>query len=157
MLFRAAILTSLLASIALAIAAPSLAAEAPALKCSTALSPEHAAVKSLMEKESGATIDDKWLEIAPIDLDRDGTPELFVMAINTDYFCGDAGCRPTIYAKDGDGWRKLDLGLNDFTNSAPDMWSVEKKPQNGHLVLVLKESQFTARYVWDGAAYSEAQ
>lgn len=154
---RSAVLTSLLACIALTTAAPSLAARAPALNFSTALSPEHAAVKALMEKESGATIDDKWLEIAPIDLDRDGIPELFVMAINTDYFCGDAGCRPSIYKKDGAGWIKLEIGLNDFTNSDPDMWSVEKKPQNGHLVLVLKESRFTARYVWDGTAYSEAQ
>jgi len=140
----------------IALSTPALASQAPTLNFSVAPSPEHAAVKALMEKESGATIDDKWLEIAPIDLNLDGTPEFFVMAINTDYFCGDAGCRPSIYERDGDGWKKLDIGLNDFTNSDPDMWSVEAKPQNGHLVLVLKESRFTARYVWDGAAYSEA-
>lgn len=152
---RSAILTSLLVCTALSVATSTFAAKAPALHFSTALSPEHVAVKALMEQESGTTIEDKWLEIAPIDLDGDGTPELFAMAVNTDYFCGDAGCRPSIYKKDGAGWKKIDMGLNDFTNSETDMWSVEKKPQNGHLVLVLKESRFTARFVWDGSAYSE--
>lgn len=136
------------------VASPALAANAPVLTFSTALSPTHAAVKALLEQQSGATIEDKWLNIAPIDLDGDGTPELFVMPVNTDYFCGDAGCRPTIFKSDGAGWKQIDIGLNDFTNSDPGMWSVDAKPQNGHLVLVLTESNFTARFAWDGTAYS---
>ena len=152
MSIRSAALTSL-ASCLLA-SAPALAANAPTLAFSTAPSPAHAAVKALLEQQSGATIEDKWLEIAPIDLDGDGTPELFVMPINTDYFCGDAGCRPSIFKSDGVGWKRIDIGLNDFTNSDPGMWSVDPKPQNGHLVLVLTESQFTAHFAWDGTAYT---
>ena len=139
------------------VASPALAADVPVLTFSTAPSPAHSAVRTLLEQQSGATIEDKWLNIASIDLDGDGTPELFVMPINTDYFCGDAGCRPSIFKSDGAGWKQIDIGLNDFTNSEPGMWSVDAKPQNGHLVLVLTESQFIARFAWDGTAYSEAE
>lgn len=136
--------------------APAMAEQVPTLHFSSAASPEHTAVKALMEKEGSVTIQDKFLEIAPIDLDLDGTPELFAMATNADYFCGDAGCVPRIYKRDGNGWKQIDIGLNDFINGDPADWSVERKPENGHLVLVLTESHFTSRYIWDGSAYSSA-
>ena len=129
------------------------AAAAPALVFSTAASPEHDAIKALMQQEGGVDIKDKWLNIAPIDLDLDGVPELFVMAINTDYFCGDAGCVPEIYQRDGQGWRKIDLGLNEFINSDLADWTVLPEPQHGRLALKLTESQFSTTFVWDGTGY----
>lgn len=134
-----------------------MAAKVQMLHFSTATTPEHEAIKALMDKESGVTIDDKWLSIAPLDLDLDGIPEYFAMAVNTDYFCGDAGCRPELFKRQGTGWTEIPLGLNEFTNSELGDWSVERKPEYGHLVLVLTESKFKTRYLWDGTAYSSAE
>jgi hypothetical protein len=140
------------AAIAVALAAPAVAA--PALQFSTAVTPEHNAIKALMEKEGGVTIEDKWLNIAPIDLDLDGTPELFVMAVNTDYFCGTAGCLPMIYKQDGGKWTEIDLGMNEFINSQPSDWTVGDQLVNKHRVLIMTLSRVTSRFIWNAGAYS---
>ena len=110
----------------------------PVLVFSSAPSPARDAAKAMMEKEAGLIIDDKSMEVAQIDIDADGTPELFAFAINTDYFCGDAGCVPRLYRKNGEGWQQVDFGLNDFINGSPDDWSIASKPKSGHLVFVLQ-------------------
>jgi hypothetical protein len=47
----------------------------------------------------------------------------------------------------------VEFALNEFINSAPDMWSLAPEPEAGHVVFVLTESQFESRFIWDGAAY----
>lgn len=136
----------------LLVTAPAAAAEVQTLNFTNLDSPSHFAARALMEQEAGAAIDDKFVLITELDLDFDGTDEIFAFAY-TDWFCGTAGCTPRIYSPDGDGWNEIQIGLNEFINSYPENWSVAPEPQNGHVALVLTESEFTTTFVWDGAAY----
>jgi hypothetical protein len=147
---------AVLAFAASAALSPAFAASTSGLNFSAAATADRPAIKALMEKESGTGIEDKWLGIAPLPAGPDGEPQVLAMAINVDYFCGDAGCRPELLTKLAAGWTKIDLGLDDFINSDPDDWSVEKNPELGHIVLVLTESKFKTRFVWDGSGYSSA-
>jgi hypothetical protein len=136
----------------LLLAGPAAAAEVPVLNFTNVDSPSHFAARALMEQEMGAEIGDEFVLITEIDLDFDGADEVFAFAY-TDWFCGTAGCVPRIYSPDGDGWNEIQIGLNEFINSYPENWSVAPEPQNGHVALVLTESNFATTFVWDGTAY----
>lgn len=138
--------------LALLFAGPAVAAEAQSLHFTNLDSPSHFAARALMEQEMGEPIGDEFVLIAEIDLDFDGTDEIIAFAY-TSWFCGSAGCVPRIYSPDGDGWREIEIGLDEFINGYPEHWSVAPDPQNGHVVLIFTKSSFTTTFVWGGTAY----
>ena len=131
------------------------AAGGSTLSFSTKPSPDRVAIEKVLSKQSGSPVNDKWLQLAEVDIDGDGTPEVFAVAMNSDYYCGDAGCIPVLLQRQGKSWRAIDFGLNSLTNGQPEDWSIAPDRKNGHVVFVMSETTFTTRFVWDGTGYTE--
>jgi hypothetical protein len=136
------------------LAAPALAAEP--LEFSSEPGPALNIARTLMGEERGAPLhDDEIAQVALIDLDGDGTRDIFAFA-DSSYFCGTAGCVPRLYRLDRDTgqWHELPIESDTFLNGDPSMWSVGDKGPNGWLELKFTTSDIRIALTWNGSAYS---
>ena len=105
--------------------------------------------QTLLEAERGEPIEDEYVSVARVDLNRDGADDIFAFA-DASYFCGSAGCIPRLYVADGDGW--TEAPIDELVNGEPPMWSIAPEPVNGWLALVFDGEGGRATLVWDGTA-----
>lgn len=144
----------LIVTLAFALAATSALAEP--LEFSSAPGPALNIARALMGEERGTPLaDDETLTVALVDLDGDGTRDIFAFA-DASYFCGTAGCIPRLYRleRDTGKWSELPIETGAFTNGDPSMWSVGDPDANGWRTLTFASSDMRLVLAWNGAAYS---
>lgn len=144
---------TLLAMLILTVLSASPAA-AQGLKFSGEPSAARDVAERLMEAEMGEDIESAYVTVAEVDIDFDGRPEIFAFADWT-YFCGSAGCVPRLYADTDAGWVEVEFGTDSFINSAPEMWSLDPEPINGHVVFVLTKTASVSRFDFVSGGYIE--
>lgn len=135
--------------------APTLAAEP--LEFSSEPGPALNIARTLMGEERGAAMrDDETMQVALIDLDGDGTRDIFAFA-DSSYFCGTAGCVPRLYRleRDTGQWHELPIESDTFLNGEPSMWSVGEKGPNGWLDLKFTTPDLKLTFEWNGKAYAQ--
>lgn len=139
----------------LGLATPAFAAEP--LEFSSEPGPALNIARTLMGEERGAPLrDDEIAQIALIDLDGDGTRDIFAFA-DSSYFCGTAGCVPRLYRlqRDTGQWHELPIESDTFLNGEPAMWSVGDKGPSGWLDLLFTNPDLKLTFEWNGTAYQQ--
>ncbi len=137
----------------LALATPALA---ETLEFSSEPGPALNIARTLMSEERGEPLhDDEIVSIALVDLDGDGTRDIFAFA-DASYFCGTAGCIPRLYRleRDTGKWSELPIKTGAFINGEPSMWTVGEPDANGWRTLTFSSSDMKLVLAWNGEAYS---
>lgn len=139
-----------------AIAAAATPALAGPLAFSSDPGPALDTARALMSEERGTPLTDEVVSVALVDLDGDGTQEIFAFA-DASYFCGSAGCVPRLYRLEpGTGrWSELPIESEAFINGDPSMWTVGETGPGGWLDLVFAASDATLTFTWNGEAYTD--
>jgi hypothetical protein len=112
-------------------------------------------VRNLMAQERGeAFTEDETVSISLVDLDGDGTRDLFAFA-DSSYFCGSAGCIPRIYRLEASTakWLELPIVSEATINGEPAMWTVGDPDSSGWRTLEFRNDVVTLEFHWDGEAY----
>lgn len=107
----------------------------------------------LMEREAGAPIALENMAVSEVDLDRDGTPEIFAYAMATPFFCSDKGCLPRIYRKTGEEWLNVLSDETGITRGGPTNVSLVGMANEGFSDILLG----SVLIEWDGGSYREYQ
>ncbi len=150
---------ALLAFAGLALAAPAIAAEAGPLVFSTEPGPALNIARTLMSEERGEPLrDDEVVSVSLVDLDEDGTSEIFAFA-DASYFCGSAGCIPRLYRLDRGTarWHELPIEAEAFINAAPENWSVAPAHAGPWSVLRLSTDVLNLYFAWNGEAFVQVE
>lgn len=143
---------TLLAAVIALMAGPALAEP---LEFSAADSPALNIARNLMTQERGeAFAEGESVSIALVDLDGDGTRDIFAFA-DSSYFCGSAGCIPRLYRLEASTakWLELPITSEATINGEPAMWSVGDPDSSGWRTLEFRNEVVTLVFHWDGAAY----
>lgn len=131
------------------------AAIAEPLDFSSEDSPALSIARNLMTQERGeAFAEGDTVSIALVDLDGDGTRDIFAFA-DSSYFCGSAGCIPRLYRLEASTAKWLELPINSeaMINGEPLMWSVGEPDSSGWRTLQFRNEVVTLEFHWDGEAY----
>ncbi len=145
----------LLAAALAALASPALAADAGPLAFSTEPGPAVNIARALMgEEREEALTDDEIVSVALVDLDEDGTSEIFAFA-DAIYFCGTAGCVPRLYQLDRSTakWRELPFETDAMLNSEPAHWSIAPAKAGNWSVLEMRTDMMRLYFAWNGEAF----
>jgi hypothetical protein len=148
---RPLVLVAALAALAL----PALAADAGPLAFSTEPGPALNIARALLgEEREEALRDDEIVSVAVVDLDEDGTSEIFAFA-DASYFCGSAGCVPRLYQLDRSTakWRELPFATDAMLNSEPAHWSIAPAKAGTWSVLEMKTEVLRLYFAWNGEAF----
>ena len=143
--------TLLTAAFAL-MAGPALAEQ---LEFSSAEGPALNIARNLMTEERGeAFAEGDTVSIALIDLDGDGTRDIFAFA-DSSYFCGSAGCIPRLYRLEASTakWLELPVVSEATINGEAKMWSVGDPDSSGWRTLEFRNEVVALDFHWDGEAY----
>ena len=111
--------------------------------------------RNLMAQERGeAFTEGETVSIALVDLDGDGTRDLFAFA-DSSYFCGSAGCIPRLYRLEAStaNWLELPIVSEATINGEPAMWTVGDPDSSGWQTLEFRNDVVTLEFHWDGEAY----
>lgn len=147
----------LVAAALLALAGPALAAGPIAF--SSEPGPALNIARALMGEERGEPLtDEEIVSIALIDLDEDGTSDIFAFA-DASYFCGTAGCIPRLYRLDRDTakWTELPIETDAFINAAPENWSIAPAHAGTWKVLQLETDILRLYFAWNGEAFVQVE
>ncbi|MGV3491071.1 MAG: hypothetical protein ACO1OG_07080 [Devosia sp.] len=139
------------------LATPALAAGP--IEFSSEPNPALSIARTLMGEEQGEPLeDDEVVTIALIDLDEDGTNDIFAFA-ETPYFCGTAGCVPRLYRlnRDTAKWEDLPFETDALINAAPENWSVAPAHAGTWKVLELRTDVVRLYFAWNGSAFVQVQ
>lgn len=150
---------ALLACLGLALAAPTVGAEAGPLSFSSEPGPALNIARTLMGEERGEPLhDDEIVSVALVDLDEDGTSEIFAFA-DASYFCGSAGCIPRLYRLDRGTarWRELPIEADAFINAAPENWAIAPAHAGPWSVLQLRTDVLNLYFAFNGEAFVQVQ
>jgi hypothetical protein len=131
------------------------AAHAEPLTFSTEDGPALNIARNLMTQERGeAFIEGDVVSVALVDLDGDGTRDIFAFA-DSSYFCGSAGCIPRLYRLEASTakWLELPIESEATINGEPAMWSVEEPDSSGWRTLEFRNDVVTLDFHWNGEAY----
>ena len=93
------------------------------------------------------------MQVAEVDLDGDGTAEIFAYALATPFFCTDRGCLPRIYRRTGDVWLNILVDETGITRGGPTNISVIGMAKDGFSDILLGSVVIE----WDGVSYREYQ
>ncbi len=143
------------AALLAAISFPVAAAEPGQLSFSTDPGPAANIARTLMGAERGTPLlDDDVVEVALVDIDEDGTSEIFAFA-DSSYFCGSAGCVPRIYRLDRDTgkWNELPIETEAVINSEPANWSIAPAHAGNWSVLQMQTGVVRLYLAWNGTAF----
>lgn len=138
---------------ALLLIGPASAAEP--LEFSSDAGPALNIARALMSEERGTALrEDENLRVALIDLDGDGTRDIFAFA-DASYFCGSAGCVPRLYrlARDTGKWHEMPIESAAPINGEPQMWSVGDTGPHGWLELKFTSPDLKLSFESDGKGY----
>lgn len=138
------------------LAAPALAAP---LEFSDAPGPAQNIARTLMNEERGTPMPDAdKISVAILDLDGDGTDEIFAFA-DASYFCGSAGCVPRLYRLDTSTmhWDQIAFDTDEVINGDPSMWSLGDRSANGWVTFLFKGPDHPITFAWTGKAYAPAE
>jgi hypothetical protein len=141
--------------LAAAIALMASAAQAEPLEFSSADGPALNIARNLMVQERGeAFTEGESVSVALIDLDGDGTRDIFAFA-DSSYFCGSAGCIPRLYRLEASTakWLELPIVSEATINGEPPMWTVGDPDSSGWRTLEFRNDLVTLEFHWDGEAY----
>lgn len=144
---------SLLLGILVLATAPAMGAEP--LEFSMEAGPALDIARNLMTEERGEPFNDaETVTIALVDLDGDGTRDIFAFA-DASYFCGSAGCIPRLYRLEASEakWLELPLESEAMLNGEPAMWSVGEADESGWRRLEFRNDVVTLEFHWNGEAY----
>jgi hypothetical protein len=145
---------------ALAALAPSVfAADAGPITFSSEPGPALNIARTLMgEEREEALRDDEIVSVTLVDLDEDGTSEIFAFA-DASYFCGTAGCIPRLYQLDRSTakWHELPIETDAMLNSAPANWSIAPAKAGSWSVLEMKTDLLTLYFAWNGEAFVKVE
>ena len=111
--------------------------------------------RNLMTQERGEAFGEgETVSIALVDLDGDGTRDIFAFA-DSSYFCGSAGCIPRLYRLQASTakWLELPIVSEATINGEPAMWSVGETDSSGWRMLEFRNDVVTLQFHWDGEAY----
>jgi hypothetical protein len=111
---------------------------------------------TLMSQERGEPFrDDEVVSIALVDLDNDGTSEIFAFA-GSSYFCGSAGCVPRLYRLDRTTakWHELPIEADAMINAGPENWSVTPATAGEWSTLELSTEVLRLTFEWNGEAFA---
>jgi hypothetical protein len=148
----------LLATAFIALTVPAFAAGGP-IEFSTDPGPALNIARALMGEERGTPLADaETVTIALIDLDEDGTNDIFAFA-DASYFCGTAGCIPRLYRLDRDTakWQELPIETDAFINAAPENWSIAPAHAGTWKVLQLQTDILRLYFAWNGTAFVQVE
>ena len=106
-----------------------------------------------MEQESGEKIAPEKVLVSEVDLDRDGTAEIFAYAIGAPFYCNNMGCLPRIYRKTGNAWSNVLNDPSGITRGNPGNVSLIGMANDGFSDILLGSVVIE----WDGKAYREFQ
>lgn len=136
----------------LALSTAPVLAEINYLHFSNAPSPARDIAQGLMAAEAGAPIEGDRVTVSEVDLDTDGTPEIFAYA-QAPFFCAELGCLPRIFRKTGGEWRNILADDTGITRGGPANISVIGMANGGFTDLLLGSVVLE----WDGEKYREYQ
>ena len=111
--------------------------------------------RNLMTQERGEAFSEgETVTVALVDLDGDGTRDLFAFA-DASYFCGSAGCIPRLYRLEASTakWLELPIVSEATINGEPAMWTVGEPDSSGWRTLEFHNDVVTLVFHWDGEAY----
>ena len=111
--------------------------------------------RNLMTQERGEAFSEgETVTVALVDLDGDGTRDLFAFA-DASYFCGSAGCIPRLYRLEATTakWLEMPVVSDATINGEPGMWSVGDPDSSGWRTLEFRNDVVTLEFHWDGEAY----
>lgn len=111
--------------------------------------------RNLMTQERGEAFSEgETVTVALVDLDGDGTRDLFAFA-DASYFCGSAGCIPRLYRLEASTakWLELPIVSEATINGEPAMWTVGEPDSSGWRTLEFRNDVVTLEFHWDGEAY----
>lgn len=135
------------------IAAPALAAP---LAFSDAPGPAINIARTLMGEEQGGPLpDDTKVSVAILDVDGDGTDEIFAFA-QAPFFCGAAGCVPRLYRLDTSTmhWNTLPITADQPINGDASMWSIGAADSSGWMQLIFSPPGASRSFGWTGSSYA---
>jgi hypothetical protein len=116
-------------------------------------SPAHEIAHGLMQLEAGEKIAPEKVLVSEVDLDRDGTAEIFAYAIGAPFYCNAMGCLPRIYRKTSNAWSNVLNDPSGITRGNPGNISVIGMANDGFSDILLGSVVIE----WDGKAYREFQ
>ena len=125
-------------------------AEINHLPFSNAASPSHSIAHAAFEAEAKASIDPAKITISEIDLNGDGTAEIFAYA-ETPMFCDADGCEPALFSKEGDAWRNILVKGTARTRAIPGDFSITTNRHAGYFDFMIGSLYI----VHDGTSYRE--